>query len=62
MQTLGCPILYLEDGKATFYQNFQKLHDRDTSKQPEPAKQEDKPRRQAMARSSAAAVPRCAPA
>ena len=39
MQTLGCPILYLEDGKATFYQNFQKLHDRDTSKQPEPAKQ-----------------------
>ena len=45
MQTLGCPILYLEDGKATFYQNFQKLHDRDTSKQPEPAKQEDKPQK-----------------
>ena len=61
MQTLGCPILYLEDGKATFYQNFQKLHDRDTSKQPEPAKRIS-PRRQAMARSSAAAVPRCAPA
>ena len=45
MQTLGCPILYLEDGKAIFYQNFQKLHDRDTSKQPEPAKQEDKPQK-----------------
>ena len=45
MQTLGCPILYLEDGEATFYQNFQKLHDRDTSKQPEPAKQEDKPQK-----------------
>ena len=45
MQTLDCPILYLEDGKATFYQNFQKLHDRDTSKQPEPAKQEDKPQK-----------------
>ena len=45
MQTLGCPILYLEDGKATFYQNFQKLHDRDTSKQPEPTKQEDKPQK-----------------
>ena len=45
MQTLGRPILYLEDGKATFYQNFQKLHDRDTSKQPEPAKQEDKPQK-----------------
>ena len=45
MQTLGCPILYLEDGKATFYQNFQKLHDRDTSKQPESAKQEDKPQK-----------------
>ena len=45
MQPLGCPILYLEDGKATFYQNFQKLHDRDTSKQPEPAKQEDKPQK-----------------
>ena len=45
MQTLGCPILYLEDGKATFYQNFRKLHDRDTSKQPEPAKQEDKPQK-----------------
>ena len=38
-------LLYLEDGKATFYQNFQKLHDRDTSKQPEPAKQEDKPQK-----------------
>ena len=45
MQTLGCPILYLEDGKATFYQNFQKLHYRDTYKQPEPAKQEDKPQK-----------------
>ena len=45
MQTLGCPILYLEDGKATFYQNFQKLHDRDTSKQPAPAKQEEKPQK-----------------
>ena len=27
------------------HQNFQKLHDRDTSKQPEPAKQEDKPQK-----------------
>ena len=24
MQTLGCPIMYLEDGKATFYPNFAK--------------------------------------
>ena len=25
MQTLGCPILYLEDGKAEFYANFEAL-------------------------------------
>ena len=62
MQTLGCPILYLEDGKATFYQNFQKLHDRDTSKQPEPAKQEDKPQKAGYGKEQRRAVRRCAPA
>ncbi|MGN0974891.1 MAG: ABC transporter ATP-binding protein, partial [Gemmiger sp.] len=25
MQTLACPILYLENGKATFYENFEKM-------------------------------------
>lgn len=32
MQTLGCPILYLENGKATFYPNFEALKNRDTAK------------------------------
>ena len=32
MQTLGCPILYLEDGKATFYPNFAALKNRETAK------------------------------
>ena len=32
MQTLGCPILYLEDGKATFYSNFEALKNRETAK------------------------------
>ena len=32
MQTLGCPILYLEDGKATFYPNFAALQNRDNGK------------------------------
>ena len=31
MQTLGCPILYLEDGKATFYRDFAALHAQDTA-------------------------------
>ena len=35
MQTLDCPILYLEEGKATFYQNFEALKNRNTAKSPE---------------------------
>ena len=31
MQTLGCPILYLEDGKATLYRDFAALHAQDTA-------------------------------
>ena len=31
MQTLGCPILYLEDGKAKFYRDFAALHAQDTA-------------------------------
>ncbi|MEE0801873.1 MAG: ABC-F family ATP-binding cassette domain-containing protein [Gemmiger sp.] len=43
MQTLGCPILYLENGKAVFYRDFQALHDRDQGKAPETAsRQEEK--------------------
>ncbi len=37
MQTLGCPILYLEDGKATFYRDFAALHAQDTAPAPTPA-------------------------
>lgn len=35
MQTLDCPILYLEEGKATFYRNFEALKNRNTAKGPE---------------------------
>lgn len=32
MQTLGCPILYLEDGKAQFYPDFQSFRNRAADK------------------------------
>lgn len=32
MQTLGCPILYLEEGKAAFYPNFEALKNRNVAK------------------------------
>lgn len=32
MNTLACPILYLEDGKAQFYPNFEALRNRDMEK------------------------------
>ena len=32
MQTLGCPILYLEEGKAAFYPNFKALKNRNAAK------------------------------
>lgn len=32
MQTLGCPILYLEDGKAQFYPDFQSFKNRGADK------------------------------
>ena len=37
MQTLGCPILYLEDGKATFYRDFEALRKKDTAPAAKPA-------------------------
>lgn len=37
MQTLDCPILYLEGGSANFYPNFQALHDRSAAQAAEPA-------------------------
>ena len=37
MQTLDCPILYLEGGRANFYPNFQALHDRSAAQAAEPA-------------------------
>lgn len=47
MQTLDCPILYLENGKATLYANFEKFRNRDTSK-PLPTKNsEDTSKKQA---------------
>lgn len=33
MQTLACPILYLENGQAQFYPNFETFKNRDNSKQ-----------------------------
>ena len=45
MQTLGCPILYLEDGKATFYRDFEALHAQDTAPAaPRPAQKEERSR------------------
>ena len=38
MQTLGCPIMYLQDGKATFYPNFAALQNRDAGKTQEQQK------------------------
>ena len=47
MQTLGCPILYLEDGKATFYPSFAALQNRDNGKTQEQQKAEDTVKKQA---------------
>ena len=60
MQTLGCPILYLEDGKAPFYRDFEALRRRI-----QPPPQSPPPRRlrnaaAVTARSSAAAKRNCA--
>ena len=45
MQALGCPILYLEDGKATFYTDFAALKNRDTAA-PGPAAAPAEPKKQ----------------
>ncbi len=45
MQTLGCPILYLEDGKATFYPDFAALKNRSVE-QAAPAQPEDTAKKQ----------------
>ena len=47
MQTLACPILYLEDGKANFYPDFAALHDRSQAKSPEQQGQAAHPARPA---------------
>ena len=47
MQTLGCPIMYLEDGKATFYPSFAALQNRDAGKTQEQQKTEDTAKKQA---------------
>ena len=48
MQTLGCPILYLEEGDTTFYRDFAALRDKNTAAAQNPARGEpEKPQRQA---------------
>mgnify|MGYP000834502108 CR=1 FL=1 len=47
MQTLGCPIMYLEGGKATFYPSFAALQNRDAGKTQEQQKTEDTAKKQA---------------
>ena len=47
MQTLGCPIMYLQDGKATFYPSFAALQNRDAGKTQEQQKTEDIAKKQA---------------
>lgn len=46
MQSLGCPILYLEEGKATFYANFEALKNRKTASANEKSKPEESVKRQ----------------
>lgn len=46
MQSLGCPILYLEEGKATFYANFEALKNRNTASANEKNKPEESVKRQ----------------
>ena len=45
MQALGCPILYLEDGKANFYPDFAALKNRDAAA-PGPAQPQPEPKKQ----------------
>ena len=47
MQTLACPILYLEDGKATLYPDFAALQAGSEPAQPEQPREEEKTTRQA---------------
>lgn len=47
MQTLGCPILYLENGKATFYRDFAAFKNRDTASFAQKEKSEEPTKRQA---------------
>ncbi len=66
MQTLGCPILYLEEGKAAIYPNFEALKNRNaakpeiTSRSEEPTKKQgygkEQRRRRAEVRSRLKAV------
>ena len=46
MQTLGCPILYLEDGKADFYPDFAALKNRSAVKAEDLAPREEAPKKQ----------------
>lgn len=47
MQTLGCPILYLENGKETFYRDFAAFKSRDTASFAQKEKSEEPIKRQA---------------
>ena len=47
MQTLGCPILYLENGKATFYRDFAAFRNRNAGPVPEKEKAAEPVKRQA---------------
>lgn len=42
MQTLGCPILYLENGKAVMYRDFAALHAASSGVEPAKANKEDR--------------------
>ena len=62
MQTLGCPIMYLEDGKATFYPNFAACKTVTPVKPRSSKRPRTLPKSRHTARSSASAAPRSAPA
>ncbi len=60
MNSLGCPILYLEDGKATLYPSYDALMGR-AAPAAAPEKAEISPPRPVTAKSSAAAARSCGP-
>ena len=61
MQTLGCPIMYLQDGKATFYPSLPPCKTVTRARPRSSKRPRTLPKSRHTARSSASAAPRSAP-